>query len=66
MVSTLEQEYIDQGYKVVTKGQGGTVVELPNSYQVTVPTVNDRDAFYSAGNYYENVQKKEGTKDKLA
>lgn len=66
MTSALQEQYINEGYKVVSKGENSLVIELPNSYQVNVPTNDETTALHSANNFYENVQKKDGTKDDLA
>ena len=66
MTSALQEQYINEGYKVVSKGENSLVVELPNSYQVNVPTNDETTALHSANDYYENIQKKDDTKDDLA
>ena len=66
MASALQEQYINEGYKVVSKGENSLVIELPNSYQVNVPTNDETTALHSANSFYENVQKKDGTKDDLA
>lgn len=58
MTSALQEQYINEGYKVVSKGENSLVIELPNSYQVNVPTNDETTALHSANNFYENVQKK--------